>query len=200
MFPEIKDKIIEKVEYTGVPVLFEKNNQNIFNENTEINFFINVFINIYALTIYLIKQINCINIRYCKQNKNYSNYLEKCFNLQLSGKIFEIFKKGFNEEIKMIDIFEEEKNKVITIFQNRLQKIKESSKDIPKKLKKKEIELYKKLQDDEIKNYEETIKIMADIRLDDLQTRLEKYLDYDILSYANSKFEVLLFLHQNKYI
>ena len=44
------------------------------------------------------------------------------------------------------------------------------------------------------------IKKMKNLNLKDISNKFEKYSDYDIYSFAETKFDVVLFLCQNKYI
>lgn len=63
-----------------------------------------------------------------------------------------------------------------------------------------ELTEYKMKEGMEIKKIEDMLSGMKNINLKEIGDRFEKYSDFNINSYASTKFDVILFLYQNKYI
>ena len=166
-----------------------------FTERKDINSFLNVFSNMYAFIIYLLEQIKDLQNIFPKEN-----LLEKYYLLELAKILFQIFEKKSDEEQELTNYFEEEKEKTILLFENKLKEIKESHPENYEKLNKKQKEILKKKIEEEIVKFENALKNMKTINLKEIGDRLKNYFDYDKYSYSDTKFDVILFLYQNKYI
>ena len=195
LFPDLKENIIN-LSKTFETLLFNEEQYQIdFTERKDINSFLNVFSNMYAFIIYLLEQIKDLQNIFPKEN-----LLEKYYYLELAKILFQIFEKKSDEEQELTNYFEEEKEKTILLFENKLKEIKESYPENYEKLNKKQKEIYKKKIEEEIEKFENALKNMKTINLKEIGDRLKNYFDYDMYSYADTKFDVILFLYQNKYI
>ena len=197
VFPEIKANIIEISENNEFP-LYEKNKFD-YIEEKNFNSFVNLFVNVYALNTYLMKKRKDLLNSFENIIKDYDSLTDKYFQLEISKKIYDLLLKGINEKNNVEDYFEEEKKKTLDIFSNFFEKS-DSISFNSKKLNKEQKEIFLKEQENEKKKFEDMIKKMKNLNLKDISNKFEKYSDYDIYSFAETKFDVVLFLCQNKYI
>jgi hypothetical protein len=197
VFPEIKENIIEISEDNEFP-LYEKNKFR-YIEEKNFNSFVNLFVNVYALNTYLMKKRKDLLSSFENIIKNYDSLTDKYFQLEISKKIYDLLLKGINENNNVEDYFEEEKKKTLDIFSNFFEES-DSISIKSKKLNKEQKEIFFNEKEAEKKKFEDMIKKMKNLSLKDIGNRFEKYSNYDIYSFAETKFDVILFLCQNKYI
>ena len=200
LFPEIKENIIQMFPDDGIPLLFSIENKMEYTKNKEDNNFINMFSSMYALTIYLINQTNYLINGFQKRNEQYRELLEKYLMLELSQNILDLFKNNISNKNDYEDYFEEEKKNTIKLFDGIINNKENNISEALRKLSETELKEYRSKEGSEIKKIEDMLSGMKNISLKEIGKRFEKYSDFDFNSYATSKFDVILFLRQNKYI
>ena len=105
----------------------------------------------------------------------------------------ELYKEKLNKEYNIKEMFEQERLHILKSYDNyKSLKIEE----LQKEKKKETIELINK----EIKQYSSAIDKMKNIEIKDIEDHFKDFLDFDSNSYANTKFDILLYLYQNNYI
>ena len=60
--------------------------------------------------------------------------------------------------------------------------------------------IFQKRCEIEKKKFEDAVEKLKNISLNDIGLKFKNYIDFDILSFTQTKFDVILFLCQNKYI
>ena len=201
LFPKLKSNIINIVGNYDEPKLFALENKICYTENNNENIFINMLSNMYALTIYLIRNTKYIINEFMKKNKKFDELCNKYLKLELSETIFKLFETKIYSDKTVIDFFDEEKKRTIATFNNVF--FKEDTENFPEEIKQMtsgELEIFKKMQNESKLLIENVIKKMKDINREDIGKKFKKYSDYEINTFAYSKLDVILFLCQNKYI
>ena len=184
VFPCIKNEINNLIE-REIELDDIENIEQYVIENLEENKFINIYIKNYLLIILLGKIIESAN----NNLLDYKNLHQKIYHIKMKDIILKMYKEKLNQEYNILGLFEQEKNNTIKLFE-----------DI-KNLKINEIENMKKNKNNnEIQKYTSTIEKMKSISVKDIEEKFKDYLDFDSNSYANSKFDVILYLYQNNYI
>ena len=94
-----------------------------------------------------------------------------------------------DKEKNVEELFVQERNDLIKVFesQNIMNKEKLSKKTNPR-------------LENEIAKYASTIEKMKEIKIQYIEETFKNYFDFNISSFANTKFDVALYLYQNKYI
>lgn len=127
LFPKLKSNIINIVGNYDEPKLFALENKICYTENNDENIFINMLSNMYALTIYLIRNTKYIINEFMKKNKKFDELCNKYLKLELSETIFKLFETKIYSDKTVIDFFDEEKKRTIATFNNvflrKIQKI-----------------------------------------------------------------------------
>ena len=200
LFPKLKENIINIIPDDNIPFLFNYEDNIKYTKIKEEDNFINMFSSIYASIIYFIKKTNYIINTNKKRSELYRELLEKNLMLELSQNILDLFKNNILNKNDIVDFFEEEKENTIKVF-NAIINNKENynSKEL-ENLPETELTEYKMKEGMEIKKIEDMLSGMKNINLKEIGDRFEKYSDFNINSYASTKFDVILFLYQNKYI
>ena len=189
-FPFIKENLINLIEQE-LPINEINNLEIQISQEREENKFINIFIAKYLLIIQLRKIIrNSANIL-----SVYEDIFQKLYQLKINEIILKEYKNKIKNEIDINELFIQERNNIIEEFKNNIN------------TKRNEIEIEKKKKsnkiissENEINEYDSTITKMKDISFEDIEDIFKDYLDFDKSIYANTKFDVLLFLYQNHYI
>ena len=200
LFPKLKENIINIIPDDNIPFLFNYEDNIKYTKIKEEDNFINMFSSIYASIIYFIKKTNYIINTNKKRSELYRKLLEKNLMLELSQNILDLFKNNILNKNDIVDYFEEEKENTIKAF-NAIINNKENynSKDL-ENLSETELTIYKMKEGMEIKKIEDMLSGVKNIKLKEIGDRFEKYSDFNFNSYASTKFDVILFLYQNKYI
>ena len=191
-FPQIKqniNKIIDDNEFTADYIKMSYLN---YIDSTKDSYYENLFIHLYirnyALIIYLMRNIEIWKKKYkdiCAELDGlFSDYVD----YRLSEEVLKLFKEKINEKTYDIsEIFNEEKEKLISIYETK-EKIIES-------------EITKNSNDKLNTNaYSNSIKKMKKLSLKSIPKIFSNYFDFDISSYSNTKFDVILYLCQNNLI
>lgn len=204
----INDAIIFHEKFTDLFMIFPSINngiQNLINreleideiENIDLNItqneeqdkFINIYIKNYLLIIHLRKIIELVN----NNLSDYNNLSKKIYQYKIKEIILELYKEKLNKEYNIKEMFEQERLHILKSYDNyKSLKIEE----LQKEKKKETIELINK----EIKQYSSAIDKMKNIEIKDIEDHFKDFLDFDSNSYANTKFDILLYLYQNNYI
>ena len=199
-FPFIKENIINLIEQE-LPINEINNLEIQISQEREENKFINIFFAKYLLIIQLRKIIgNSANIL-----SVYEDIFQKLYQLKIKEIILKEYKNKIKNEIDINELFIQERNNIIEEFKNNIN-TKRNEVEIEKK-KKSNIKIKNYLllikiisSENEINEYDSTITKMKDISFEDIEDIFKDYLDFDKSIYANTKFDVLLFLYQNHYI
>lgn len=194
LFPQIKENLTQFIEMDDYPSFEEFD--YIPEENG--NYFANVFFDMYSLTIYFLKNKNVLLDETKKYKEKYQLLLDNYYQLEIVERIYNLLKSEINKNYDVLDYFEQEKKNIADIFLNFFAK--KTNSDFQKKLNKGQNEIFKEKLEDEQKMLEDTVKKLQNISLNDIETRFKNYLDFDILSFTQAKFDVILFLYQNKFI
>lgn len=180
-FPFIKENIINLIEQE-LPINEINNLEIQISQEREENKFINIFFAKYLLIIQLRKIIgNSANIL-----SVYEDIFQKLYQLKIKEIILKEYKNKIKNEIDINELFIQERNNIIEEFKNNIN------------TKRNEVEIEKKKKSNN--EYDSTITKMKDISFEDIEDIFKDYLDFDKSIYANTKFDVLLFLYQNHYI
>ena len=180
-FPFIKENIINLIEQE-LPINEINNLEIQISQEREENKFINIFFAKYLLIIQLRKIIgNSANIL-----SVYEDIFQKLYQLKIKEIILKKYKNKIKNEIDINELFIQERNNIIEEFKNNIN------------TKRNEVEIEKKKKSNN--EYDSTITKMKDISFEDIEDIFKDYLDFDKSIYANTKFDVLLFLYQNHYI
>ena len=200
LFPKLKENIIKIIPNDDIPLRFNYKDNIVYTKIKEEDNFIKMFSSMYAFTIYLIKKTNYLINSNQERIELYCELLEKNLMLELSQNILDIFKNNILNKNDIVDYFEEEKENTIKVF-NAIINNKENynSKDL-ENLSETELTIYKMKEGMEIKKIEDMLSGVKNIKLKEIGDRFEKYSDFNFNSYASTKFDVILFLYQNKYI
>ena len=143
----------------------------------------NVFIKNYVLIVSLRKIIEDLNNTII----NYENLFKKLYELKYKEILFDLYKQKLYKEKNVEDLFDQERNELIKDFEEQKEKL------TKKKTKTTKLE-------NEIKKYNSTVEKMKGIKIQYIEETFKNYFDFNISSFANTKFDVALFLYQNKYI
>ena len=201
LFPKLNENIQQIIGKNDTPLLFEKKNYK-YTEKKEDNSFIYVFSDMYALIIYLTKVIKNIRNIFQKQNEQYDDLLNKYYKLELSKIVFNLLEKSIDSENNLIDYFDEEKKNTIIEIDNFFGNSVNNSLNLNyiSYLSQGKKDILEKMKNEEIKKFHDASENLKGITLKELGSKFEKYFDYDINSFADTKFDVLLFLCQNDLI
>jgi hypothetical protein len=184
-----------------IEILIDNNNLNELDsdvigftiEEVNKNAFVNAFIKNYFIIVYLQKIIEKIS----SGLSYYENFLQKICDIKYKNLIFELYNNI--KEDKVENIFIEERDKLIKLYENHIKEEKEKLEKV--KVEKEKIG-NKKIQriEKEIIENNSTIEKMKEINIKYIETTFDNYLDFNITSFANTKFDIFLFLYQNDYI
>lgn len=191
-FPQIKqniNKIIDDDEFNEDYIKMSYLN---YIDSTKDNYYENLFINLYVrnygLIIYLMRNIEIWKKNYkdvCAElDSLFSDYVD----YKLSEEVLKLFKEKICEKVDDIsEIFNEEKEKLISIYETK-EKIIESE--------------TKKNSNDKLNTnaYSNSIKKMKELSLKSIPKIFSNYFDFDITSFSNTKFDVILYLCQKNLI
>ena len=194
LFPQLKENLIEFMEEDNYPFFKEF---NYINEESG-NDFANVFFDMYSLTIYFLKKKDALIDKIKKYKEKYQLLLDNYYQLEIVERIYNLLRSEINKEYNVLDYFEQEKKNIADMFLNFFTK--KASSYSSKKLNKDQIEIFNQQLENEQKKLANTITKLRNISLNDIGTRFKNYLEFDILSFTQVKFDVILFLYQNKYI
>ena len=200
LFPKLKENIINIIPDDNIPFLFNYEDNIKYTKIKEEDNFINMFSSIYASIIYFIKKTNYIINTNKKRSELYRELLEKNLMLELSQNILDLFKNNILNKNDIVDYFEEEKENTVKVFNAIINNKENYISKALEILSETELTEYKMKEGMEIKKIEDMLSGMKNINLKEIGDRFEKYSDFNINSYASTKFDVILFLYQNKYI
>ena len=200
LFPKLKENIINIIPDDNIPFLFNYEDNIKYTKIKEEDNFINMFSSIYASIIYFIKKTNYIINTNKKRSELYRQLLEKNLMLELSQNILDLFKNNILNKNDIVDYFEEEKENTVKVFNAIINNKENYISKALEILSETELTEYKMKEGMEIKKIEDMLSGMKNINLKEIGDRFEKYSDFNINSYASTKFDVILFLYQNKYI
>ena len=194
LFPQLKENLIEFMEEDNYPFFKEF---NYINEESG-NDFANVFFDMYSLTIYFLKKKDALINEIKKYKEKYQLLLDNYYQLEIVERIYNLLISEINKEYNVLDYFEQEKKNIADMLLNY--PAQKASSCSPKKLNKGQNEIFNQQLENEQKKLPDTITKLRNISLNDIGTRFKNYLEFDILSFTQVKFDVILFLYQNKYI
>ena len=194
-FPSIKENLADQITYNYEITKFKNISINYSNEirNKEFTSLVNYFAENYLLTLYTRDSIRDAKEKYKNQYDKYEKLLEKNLNYEFSKIILESYQSKIEEE-NISDIFKQERDKLIDVFTKMKNNInKENYSKIQKDLF--------ILKEQEIEKYNSLIEEMKSINIGFFDDKFENYLkDIDMDSFSNSKFDVILYLYQNKFL
>ncbi len=194
LFPQIKQNIAENIERNSYPSFKEVNYMDEKNEN----YFVNMFSDMYTISIYFLKKREYLMNKIKKYDEKYKSLLQNYYRLEIAKRIYNLLKSELNKDYNELDYFEQEKKAISQEFLNFFAK--EIIFNPPKKLTKKQKEIFQKRCEIEKKKFEDAVEKLKNISLNDIGLKFKNYIDFDILSFTQTKFDVILFLCQNKYI
>ena len=197
-FPPIKQYLADKIDDDDFELPIKNINIEYSNDikNAEITHLVKYFVENYLLILYARKSIKYTLEEYNNQCNKYEELLENNLNFELSNIILESYKNKMRED-NMVDIFKQERDKLIDTFTKM-------KKNLPKKIENNNSENQediKILLEQEINKYNLLIEEMKDIKIEFLGEKFEEYLqNIDTDLYAYYKFDVILYLYQNKFL
>ena len=185
LFPMIKNDINDLIDKEDMTIVELENITKIETQNEGERNLINIFIKNYALIMSLRKIMEDLN----NATLNYDNIFKKIYELKYKEILFDLYKKKLDKEKNVEELFVQERNDLIKVFesQNIMNKEKLSKKKNPK-------------LENEIAKYASTIEKMKEIKIQYIEESFKDYFNFNITSFANTKFDVALYLYQNKYI
>ena len=185
LFPMVKNDINDLINKEDMAIVELENITKIETQNEGERNLINIFIKNYALIMSLRKIMEDLN----NATLNYDNIFKKIYELKYKEILFDLYKKKLDKEKNVEELFVQERNDLIKVFesQNIMNKEKLSKKKNPK-------------LENEIAKYASTIEKMKEIKIQYIEESFKDYFNFNITSFANTKFDVALYLYQNKYI
>lgn len=184
-----------------IEILIDSNNLNELDSNV-IGFTIeeenkNAIVNVFIKNYFIIACLQKIVEKISNSLSNYENFLQTICDIKYKNLIFELYNNI--KEDKIENIFFEERDNLIKLYENHIKKEKEKLEKL--KLEKQKIGNKKILRiEKEIEENNLTIEKMKEINIKYIEKTFDNYLDFNVTSFANAKFDVTLFLYQNEYI
>lgn len=184
-----------------IEILIDSNNLNELDSNV-IGFTIeeenkNAIVNVFIKNYFIIACLQKIVEKISNSLSNYENFLQTICDIKYKNLIFELYNNI--KEDKIENIFFEERDNLIKLYENHIKKEKEKLEKL--KLEKQKIGNKKILRiEKEIEENNLTIEKMKEINIKYIEKTFDNYLDFNVTSFANAKFDVILFLYQNEYI
>ena len=184
-----------------IEILIDSNNLNELDSNV-IGFTIeeenkNAIVNVFIKNYFIIACLQKIVEKISNSLSNYENFLQTICDIKYKNVIFELYNNI--KEDKIENIFFEERDNLIKLYENHIKKEKEKLEKL--KLEKQKIGNKKILRiEKEIEENNLTIEKMKEINIKYIEKTFDNYLDFNVTSFANAKFDVILFLYQNEYI